>query len=372
MKKQILNACTIAALSLTISHFSYGQTWLQSAGNITSNPTSDKVGIGTTNPSARLTVHGNFDFHDRNSIQSDGYRFIRGHASHDGLVLFADDEFIRGSGIAMEANSSANPGTIGFVSGGSGGSNDVGFNFMQYNSGAYNSSMTIQKNGWVGIGTSPLDRFTVNGNIGFSTGNQIRYINGRSDEALAIFADNSFTTGSGIFMSSATNSTAPGKLQFTSYVQTANSDAAFEFAFVDPNNDWEAPMTIRKNGKVTIGKDIFWNAPNNYLLYVQTGILTEKIKVALHTDQVNWSDFVFADDYALTPLSEVEEYVKKNKHLPEIPSAEEVYRDGLDLAQMDAKLLQKIEELTLYMIELKKDNTTLRNEIEELKSKLNK
>ncbi len=112
------------------------------------------------------------------------------------------------------------------------------------------------------------------------------------------------------------------------------------------------------------------STPGNYKLYVTGGILTEKIKVALSSDAVNWADFVFAKDYKLRSLAEVEAYVKANKHLPEIPSSEEVYRDGLDLAQMDAKLLMKIEELTLYMIELKKENEKLKSEVELLKEKM--
>ena len=105
---------------------------------------------------------------------------------------------------------------------------------------------------------------------------------------------------------------------------------------------------------------------NNYRLYVEKGILTEKLKIAVSTDAVNWSDFVFEKDYKLTSLSEVEKFVKKNHHLPEIPSAKEVYQEGIDVAQMDAKLLQKIEELTLYMIELDKQNKKLVKRINEL------
>lgn len=110
--------------------------------------------------------------------------------------------------------------------------------------------------------------------------------------------------------------------------------------------------------------------PGSYRLYVTGGILTEKIKVAVSTDAVNWSDFVFAKDYKLRSLAEVESYVKAHHHLPEIPSSEEVYKNGLDLAQMDAKLLMKIEELTLYMIELKKENEILKLQVDILNKKI--
>jgi hypothetical protein len=109
-------------------------------------------------------------------------------------------------------------------------------------------------------------------------------------------------------------------------------------------------------------------ASNAYKLYVEKGILTEKLKIAVKSDAVNWSDFVFDKNYKLMPLCEVEAFVKTNHHLPEIPSAEEVYKDGLDVAQMDAKLLQKIEELTLYMIALKKECDRLKQELEIIKT----
>jgi hypothetical protein len=68
------------------------------------------------------------------------------------------------------------------------------------------------------------------------------------------------------------------------------------------------------------------------------------------------ADFVFEPDYALKPLSEVETFVRENKHLPEIPSEKQMQEDGLNVNEMQIKLLQKIEELTLYIIDLKKEN----------------
>jgi len=80
----------------------------------------------------------------------------------------------------------------------------------------------------------------------------------------------------------------------------------------------------------------------------------------------DWSDFVFNEDYHLKPLNEIEEFIKINKHLPEIPSAKEVEANGVALGEMQAKLLQKVEELTLYMIELKKENDTIKKKLAEL------
>jgi len=110
--------------------------------------------------------------------------------------------------------------------------------------------------------------------------------------------------------------------------------------------------TVKMSNKLTIG-DGTATMPGDYRLYVTGGILTEKVRVAIK-NTTNWADFVFASDYKLRPLFEVEQYIKANCHLPELPSAEQVVEDGVDLAAMDAKLLQKVEELTLYVIELQK------------------
>lgn len=73
------------------------------------------------------------------------------------------------------------------------------------------------------------------------------------------------------------------------------------------------------------------------------------------------ADYVFAKDYPLMPLHKVEQYIKNNSHLPDVPSATEIKDKGLSMGEMQNKLLQKIEELTLYVIELKKENADLRH-----------
>ncbi|RYD56838.1 MAG: hypothetical protein EOP56_10625 [Sphingobacteriales bacterium] len=128
-------------------------------------------------------------------------------------------------------------------------------------------------------------------------------------------------------------------------------------------------MTIRKNGKVVIGSDLnnrSWqpgsDLPDGYALMVQQGILTEKLRVANSKDPLNWADFVFNEEYDLRPLSELEKYIAVNKHLPEMPTAAEVGKDGIDVAAMEAKLLQKIEELTLYIIQQQKEIDALKKQ----------
>ena len=96
-----------------------------------------------------------------------------------------------------------------------------------------------------------------------------------------------------------------------------------------------------------------FTASSKYRLIVQDGILTEKLKVALRNGS-EWADYVFASDYKLMPLEEVEKFTLENKHLPNVPSADEMAKNGLDVTQTSAKLMEKIEELTLYIIQLNK------------------
>ncbi|WP_394773472.1 hypothetical protein [Flavobacterium sp.] len=92
---------------------------------------------------------------------------------------------------------------------------------------------------------------------------------------------------------------------------------------------------------------------------VAGNIHAQEVKVTVNAGEV--PDYVFANDYKLKSLLEVEDYIKENKHLPEIPSAKEIEKNGLMLAEMNLNLLKKIEELTLYMIEMKKENEEMKN-----------
>lgn len=100
---------------------------------------------------------------------------------------------------------------------------------------------------------------------------------------------------------------------------------------------------------------------NTGLLDVFGSIRAEEVKVCLNKG----CDFVFEKDYPLLPLNELDEYIKTNKHLPEIAPAAKMESEGINLSEMNAKLLQKIEELTLYVIE---QNKKLEAQNEKIKS----
>jgi hypothetical protein len=124
-------------------------------------------------------------------------------------------------------------------------------------------------------------------------------------------------------------------------------------------------------GDVTPALRTQGTATGGYNLLVKGGILTEKVKVALAAAGTDWADYVFEPAYKakMMPLEEVEKFTLKNKHLPNVPSAEEMVKSGLDVSQTSKMFMEKIEELTLYMIELNKEVKALKAENELLKRK---
>jgi len=106
-------------------------------------------------------------------------------------------------------------------------------------------------------------------------------------------------------------------------------------------------------------------AVSGYKLAVNGSIRATEIKVVAQT-----ADFVFEPDYKLRPLDEVEVFVKENKHLPEIPSAKQMEAEGVNVAEMNKLLLQKVEELTLYTIAQKKKLSDKSEELDELKKRM--
>ncbi len=129
-------------------------------------------------------------------------------------------------------------------------------------------------------------------------------------------------------------------------------------------NGGDVMLCSQENGQVGIGISDNNNFPSSeYLLAVDGSIIAEEVRVELSGD---WPDYVFADDYDLMPLSEVEKSIADNNHLPGIPSAKEVASDGIALGDMQKKMMEKIEELTLYVIQLNKKNERLTAKVNQL------
>ena len=147
----------------------------------------------------------------------------------------------------------------------------------------------------------------------------------------------------------------------TTYVTTANQyngQLAFAINFDTPN-DIPKVYVRSTNGN---GGGIWAKLLHSKGDHAIDGKLTAKeIEIKL----VTGADFVFEPDYNLKPLSEVEAFVKENKHLPEIPSEKEMQANGLNVNEMQIKLLQKIEELTLYVIGQQKEIESLKQKLKE-------
>lgn len=124
-------------------------------------------------------------------------------------------------------------------------------------------------------------------------------------------------------------------------------------------------MRITSAGNVGIGTS---NPGTAYKLAVEGTVGARRVVVT----QASWADYVFDKKYKLPSLTEVEKYIRKNQHLPGIPSAAAIKEKGLDLADTQALLLQKIEELTLYSIDQNKKIETQQQEIDELKTLVKK
>lgn len=123
-------------------------------------------------------------------------------------------------------------------------------------------------------------------------------------------------------------------------------------------------MTINQDGRVSIGSGNTLAA--GYLLNVAGKAICEEVKVQLSG---GWPDYVFNNDYKLMPLDDLEKSISINKHLPNIPSAADITAaKGFEVGEMNRKLLEKVEELTLYLIDLNKKNNQLTKELEAVKA----
>jgi len=138
----------------------------------------------------------------------------------------------------------------------------------------------------------------------------------------------------------------------------------------------EVPYQNRFKGNIYLSGGSIWNATGNVgigtenpdaKLAVNGSIHSKEVKVDLN---VPAPDYVFANNYPLKTLDEVENYIKENSHLPEIPSAKEFEQNGINVSEMNMALLKKLEEMTLYMIEMKKDIATLQQENKLLNTEL--
>ncbi|MEM9328441.1 MAG: hypothetical protein AAGA85_22425 [Bacteroidota bacterium] len=271
----------------------------------------NKLGIGTTVPSELLTVSSSGDGRALGSFRATG-------SGDAGIYFDASNGDLSGAdyGSLLQSNDLA-------VS-----LNNYGNNPLHLRTNN-TTRVTVVGNGNVGIGTStPAELLHVNGAVFIGPASNI---NNESPGIVGNANDDFMFSGRYI------NHYGFG---FHTYGEGLNSYTSGYYG-INVFTEGKQRMRIEKNGNVGIG----------------TASPTEKLHVngrIRATGQVGWSDFVFYDDYDLPTLDEVEAHIAEEGHLKDIPSEQEVLEEGIDLTEMDARLLQKIEELTLYIIDQNK------------------
>jgi hypothetical protein len=183
--------------------------------------------------------------------------------------------------------------------------------------------MTISANGNVGIGAiSPVAKLQIGGSVYSGASRTNTIFNGNINDQAANFIGSEGYWG----------------------IRTGTNNS-FNLDVYNGNNPIVA-LTTLQNGNVGIGT----TSPGSFKLAVEGKIGAREVNVTTAA----WSDYVFKSEYRLRSLTEVDQYIKENQHLPDVPSEKEVLKNGQDLGAMNSILLRKIEELTLYVIELNK------------------
>ena len=286
--------------------------FLQDGGN---------VGIGTNSPNAGLHVVANgpqVTIEPKDASGQDAVVKIKGHRNtlttvDQAQLIFQNSD----NQLADDTNS------LGMISGKVTDHMDnvgdlVFYNFPDGNT--QSETMRLTRNGNVGIGTDanhPIDtafKLSVNGEV----------------RATGFIGDGSQLTG----------------IQGLSQWEDVNGG-------------------INYNSSVGIGTDA--NHPIDTTFKLSVNGEVRAIAITVESD---WADYVFDESYSLRPLEEVARFIGKNKHLPDMPSAQTIRDQGLDLGDMQTKMMAKIEELTLYLIEMERENDALKTKMEGLEKQV--
>ena len=235
------------------------------------------------------------------------------------------------------------------------------------------SDFVITGDGLIGVGIeNPTTKFDVLGNVMLRSNNTLlgnNYFNGNNEfNGTSEFnEDVTFNhSGSTLFTTyryvNFNNQSTNFRCMSTNF---GSSPIPGSFSYVSFNDIpvfFNTTNTIFFNGKIPymhigdlkpIGPDV------DAIFSVDGKMMAKWCKITIHS----WADDVFDKNYALMNLNEIESYIMLNKHLPNIPSEKEVLANGIDLGDINAKLLRKIEELTLYLIELNKEIAILKSKI---------
>lgn len=197
--------------------------------------------------------------------------------------------------------------------------------------------------------------YVTGGSSGSLTG-FYQYISGTAYSSSIILRPSYGVAGSGIVL---TSGQVPASVPATV--------PALELNTLDATGTSTNLLKVLRNGQMRIGLQAPSTAHSDYKLAVDGKLVAKSIYV---TAPSTWADFVFEPSYTYMQLPALENYLATNKHLPNMPSAAEVETNGYNLNEMDAKLLQNVEEITLRLIELSKQNEALQAKVADLQAQV--
>jgi hypothetical protein len=324
---------------LFVGMVAYGQ-WDSTGNYVFLEDSSNFVGIGTSLPSCKLDVLGDINIGNSNAFKFGGDDFIKRWDSHRSLAI--------GKNAGADKYRSV---YIGDYAGT--GNTQTKITALGYYAGNSNTGYYL----------TALGYYAGKDNIAAEV-TAVGYFAGEDNQGLELTAVGSYAGGN----NTGTHSCGFGYKAL--YGNTGNNVVAIGYEAGLGNS--ESNVFILKsacsakpliygnfqNGNVGIGTTNLQSK-----LAVNGTITAKEIKIKLD----GWSDFVFEDNYKLMPLNKLERHIKKEKSLPGIPPSDETIKEGVKLGEMQAKLLEKVEELTLYVIEQSKELNNLNHELIELK-----
>lgn len=321
----------------------YGQVSWTDSGN---NMTTGRLGLGTT-------ADGTYDLNILRDNALAGLRIVNTNTGGRTLILFGEAGSNGKYGYLAHHSQSYDAGAnytqvfksrsttlvgsdvdgLGIISG-----SDI-----RFSAGGFTDSclrMVLKGDGKLGIGTvTPLSKIHVAGSI-YANSTRTNTIFGGTPGA-----DNANLIGS------------EGYWALRTAVDNSYNLDVYNGGQV------RAAMTVLQSGNVGIG-----TAAPDAKLAVKGTIHTQEVRVDLLDAMA--PDYVFDTDYHLTPLAELKSYVDQNKHLPEVPSAREMEKNGLNLKEMNLLLLKKVEELTLHLIKANEDIELLQKKVKAIEKKI--